>query len=137
MIPGRSKSNFTVETRQSLQGPASTIKESKDDLFPDLDVRMRTAKGQPNLSVDATDVRMSTLAPTVKAQPVFKPWERVALDNNEVRRKATVAQLCTLFQSTVSCSYLIVFRFLGLLFCKSQISRKSQRKETNICRGHW
>jgi hypothetical protein len=99
MLPGRSKSNFVADPRQT-QGPTSSAKEYKDDMHPDLDIRMRTAKGLPSLAdgtIGVTDVHMSTLTPTGKAQPVFKTWEREALNSNEVKRKATVAQLCMSF----------------------------------------
>ena len=55
------------------------------------DVRMATAKG---LTLDK-DIRMETAkAGTTLRQGAFKMWEKELLDSPEVRRKATVAQLC-------------------------------------------
>lgn len=56
------------------------------------DIRMATAKGHPLHD----DIRMETArgAITVK-QSRFQVWERELLDSSEVKRKATVAQLCT------------------------------------------
>ncbi|KAG8916876.1 hypothetical protein FRC00_014289, partial [Tulasnella sp. 408] len=52
------------------------------------DVRMDTAKGTMG------DVRMETARPTTsKRGPNLKLWERELVDSQEVRRKATVAQL--------------------------------------------
>lgn len=103
MNTARSKSNLPAESRHVRPNIAGV----KDDLYPGLDIRMHTAKGIPNLAdgtIGFQDIHMNTIAPTVKAQPVFKPWERQALDSNEVKRKATVAQLCT-------CSYSMIISF--------------------------
>ena len=56
------------------------------------DIRMATAKG---MTVDK-DIRMDTAKPgsTVRQGTAFKMWEKELLDSPEVRRKATVAQLC-------------------------------------------
>ena len=55
------------------------------------DIRMATAKG---MTVDK-DIRMETAkAGTTLKQGAFKMWEKELLDSPEVRRKATVAQLC-------------------------------------------
>ena len=55
------------------------------------DIRMATAKGHPLYD----DVRMETArgATTLK-QGGFQVWERELLESSEVKRKATVAQLC-------------------------------------------
>jgi cell cycle protein kinase DBF2 len=56
------------------------------------DIRMQTAKGW-----DPDDVRMETAKayPTSGSRgPALKLWERELLDSSEVKRKATVAQLC-------------------------------------------
>ena len=55
------------------------------------DIRMATAKG--HLLQD--DIRMETArgATTLK-QGGFQVWERELLESSEVKRKATVAQLC-------------------------------------------
>lgn len=56
------------------------------------DVHMQTAKGW-----DSDDVRMETArgyqSSTTRAPPL-KLWERELLESSEVKRKATVAQLC-------------------------------------------
>ena len=56
------------------------------------DVRMDTAKGY----TIANDISMDTARgnTTLKAGPL-KAWERELVDNPEIRRKSTVAQLCT------------------------------------------
>ena len=103
MFPGRSKSSVPPGSLHSACPPASPAKNTKDDMLSDLDIRMRTAKGFSELAdgtIGAADVHMNTLAPTVKAQPVFKPWEKEALENTEVKRKATVSQLCKLIVSS-------------------------------------
>lgn len=55
------------------------------------DIRMATAKGHPLHD----DIRMETArgATTIK-QGGFQVWERELLESSEVKRKATVAQLC-------------------------------------------
>lgn len=56
------------------------------------DIRMATAKGNHL----GDDIRMETArgGSTVKPQSGFQVWERELLDSGEVKRKATVAQLC-------------------------------------------
>ena len=56
------------------------------------DIRMATAKGN-HLN---DDIRMETArgGATVK-QGSFQVWERELLESSEVKRKSTVAQLCT------------------------------------------
>ena len=55
------------------------------------DIRMATAKG---MTMDK-DIRMDTAKTnTTIRQGAFKVWEKELLDSPEVRRKATVAQLC-------------------------------------------
>ena len=62
------------------------------------DIRMATAKG--HLLQD--DIRMETArgATTLK-QGGFQVWERELLESSEVKRKATVAQLC---KSNMNCT---------------------------------
>ena len=59
------------------------------------DIRMNTAKSPLDLN---DDIYMETarVATTVKQGVVFQPWEKDLLDSAEVKRKATVAQLCML-----------------------------------------
>jgi hypothetical protein len=56
------------------------------------DIRMNTAKSP----LDQNDIYMETarVATTVKQGVVFQPWEKELLESAEVKRKATVAQLC-------------------------------------------
>lgn len=55
------------------------------------DIHMATAKG---FTVDK-DIRMETAkAGTTVKGTAFKMWEKELLESPEVRRKATVAQLC-------------------------------------------
>jgi len=56
------------------------------------DVHMQTAKGW-----GSDDVRMETAKPyptSGSRAPPLKLWERELLESSEVKRKATVAQLC-------------------------------------------
>ena len=53
------------------------------------DVRMATAKG---MTID--DIHMDTAKAGTTLKAGFKMWEKELLDSPEVRRKATVAQLC-------------------------------------------
>lgn len=57
------------------------------------DIRMATAKN--GLTVQG-DIRMETarVGDTTIRHNQFKPWEKELLENPEVRRKGTVAQLC-------------------------------------------
>lgn len=55
------------------------------------DIHMATAKGLTNEDIRMETVRGDTA--TVK-QPGFQLWEKELLESPEVRRKATVAQLC-------------------------------------------
>lgn len=64
--------------------------------LPSYDVRMNTAKApfEPNKDIYMETARGATS--TVKAGPAFQVWEKDLLESGEVKRKATVAQLCTL-----------------------------------------
>jgi hypothetical protein len=57
------------------------------------DVRMLTAKGWGD---DVQDIRMETAKgyPETSRPTPLKLWEREQLETPEVKRKATVAQLC-------------------------------------------
>ena len=57
------------------------------------DIRMATAKNGMTLQ---NDVRMETsrVGDTTVRNNQFKPWEKELLENPEIRRKGTVAQLC-------------------------------------------
>lgn len=50
------------------------------------DVKMETARGAPDAALESTMKKFSAM----------KLWEREALESPEVKRKATVAQLCRL-----------------------------------------
>ena len=79
---------------------------SRKDPFPGLsDIHMNTAKGYTASSMDIhmatakgmtlADVSMQTAkVDTTLKKGRFKLWEQELLDSPEVRRKATVAQLC-------------------------------------------
>lgn len=67
----------------------------------DHDIRMDTAKFPPGMVPDvkmetARGLPAATLESTVKKFSALKLWEREALESPEVKRKATVAQLCRL-----------------------------------------
>lgn len=59
------------------------------------DIRMATAKGSIVPDISSGDIRMATAkpGPTIK-QGRLQLWEKELLDSAEVKRKATVAQLC-------------------------------------------
>ena len=57
------------------------------------DIRMATAKG--HLLHDDINMETARGATTIK-QGGFQVWERELLESSEVKRKATVAQLCEL-----------------------------------------
>lgn len=87
---------------------AARTKNKAQNAYSDLpDIHMNTAKG---LTMGVPDVRMATAKnmtvdkdiymETAKGgntlkQGGFKVWEKELLESSEVRRKATVAQLCT------------------------------------------
>lgn len=57
------------------------------------DIHMSTAKGDHGWKNE--DISMDTAkAATTKKPSGFQLWERELLDSSEVKRKATVAQLC-------------------------------------------
>jgi cell cycle protein kinase DBF2 len=65
---------------------------AKNVTYGSQDIHMATAKGLGY----GTDVRMNTArAGTTLRQNNFQLWERELLESVEVRRKSTVAQLCT------------------------------------------
>lgn len=81
--------------------------------YRDRDIHMDTAKGLPVSGFDihmntakgltfSNDINMQTAkgTSTIK-QPGLQLWERELLDTAEVKRKATVAQLCTCFVDSV------------------------------------
>lgn len=64
------------------------------------DIRMQTAKGW-----NSDDVRMETakVHPTSGSRaPPLKLWERELIESSEVKRKATIAQLCEWYTSHLS-----------------------------------
>lgn len=74
------------------------------------DIRMATAKGHPLHD----DIRMETArgATTLK-QGGLQVWERELLESSEVKRKATVAQLCKSKQR-----HMIELPYLGSRFLR-------------------
>lgn len=101
-----------LPTRESRSNHGSPKKQVSG--LPDYrDVHMDTAKGVP--SSNYSDIRMGTARPFGDAKPddvrmetarggaatlrqnKFQPWERQLMQSPEVRRKATVAQLCASF----------------------------------------
>src|ERR1700694_1955470 len=94
--------------RGTSSRPASPTKQYSKPLAepaPTRDVHMQTAKGWPGSPSKGVDeglgeIRMETARayPSAFAQakaPPLKLWERELLETPEVKRKATVAQLCT------------------------------------------
>ena len=84
-----------------MPGSKSTQSTSSTPYYRD--VQMDTAKGlhtysdiRMNTAKAPDDIYMETARPgtTVKQNVIFKPREKELLDSAEVKRKATVAQLC-------------------------------------------
>lgn len=90
--------------------PTSGLPEQKENNSSYYrDIHMDTAKGLPSSMHNYSDIRMGTAKPfTTKdditmdtarggattKQSGFQIWEKELLESSEVRRKATVAQLC-------------------------------------------
>lgn len=93
----------SASSRSSGLPPPPTPARGSPSLETD-DVHMQTYKGGP-LATYSRDVRLQTPAKgysddvrmmTSRAGPEggLKPWERELVESAEVKRKATVAQLC-------------------------------------------
>lgn len=101
------------------------------------DIRMATAKGNHF----ADDIRMETARgeSTVK-QTGFQAWERELLESTEVKRKATVAQLCEyLVLESISQSLTGPphnDRLLGLLFPNIRVHRQPEGSACKVRQGH-
>lgn len=93
--------------RQDISGLPET--RGDQDYYRYNDVHMETARGTigglPDVCMDtakgytANDISMDSTRlgnTTLKVGPL-KVWERELVDNPEVKRKSTVAQLCALF----------------------------------------
>jgi hypothetical protein len=89
------------------------------------DVRMATAKGYG-------DIHMETARgdPTVK-KTGFQVWEKELLESGEVKRKATVAQLCMWFMGA-SRSVLIPYRLPRLLLPDAGIHCRAQGSQDQV-----
>lgn len=108
--------------------PASPTKISNNQPFPSpRDIRMDTAKGFGTLSRDIRmdtargfpdyhDIRMETARgapdPPIPSRPPLALWERELLESPEVKRKATVAQLCMTIAQTIDQDADSFLRFL-------------------------
>ena len=105
--------------------------------LPSYDVRMNTAKApfEPNKDIYMETARGATS--TVKAGPAFQVWEKDLLESGEVKRKATVAQLCTL-----EFVFLLIFlfksrgRLFRLLFPTIGLYISTQRSTCKVRPGH-
>lgn len=65
------------------------------------DIHMETVKGGFEVNSDLlsrlredSDIHMQTVKTVLPTKAAIKPWERELLESPEVKRKATVAQLC-------------------------------------------
>lgn len=109
--PPQTPSRKAAPRADEAGGPLpSPSKISNNQPFPSpRDIRMDTAKGFGTFSrdirmdtargfADYSDIRMETARgapePPVAARPPLALWERELLESSEVKRKATVAQLC-------------------------------------------
>ena len=89
--------------------PDIHMNTAKGMTVPATDIHMATTKG-----VD-TDIRMETTkAGTTVKQNGFQLWERELIESPEVRRKATVAQLC----EWVRCTHCV--------FCRAVLATGTQ-----------
>ena len=103
---------FVMAPRQDISGLPET--SGDQDYYRYNDVHMDTARGTigglPDIRMDtakgytiANDISMDTTRgnnTTLKVGPL-KAWERELVDNPEVKRKATVAQLCAYLYKTI------------------------------------
>lgn len=96
-----------ITLQENMAAPTPRKQNPTQDVYDGLpDIHMNTAKG---LTVGVPDIRMATAkgmtfdkdiymdtakANTTVKQGAFKVWEKELLESPEVRRKATVAQLC-------------------------------------------
>jgi hypothetical protein len=96
------------------------------------DIHMGTARG---LTIN-NDITMETArGGTTLKQGGLQIWERELLDSAEVRRKATVAQLCE-YPSSICHLWLNVARLSRLLFSNAGIPRVSQGSACQIRQRH-
>jgi len=93
---GRSSSPIKKSTTQMAKKSISDIHMETAKGLPSLhsygDVHMATAKGLDTQTTDS-DVHMET-ARGPKQGAGFQLWEKELLESPEIKRKATVAQLC-------------------------------------------
>lgn len=86
---------YDMNSRQTKENQASGYHDihmntAKSSLYGSSDIHMATSRGTLY-----PDIRMDTAKPdTTIKKTGLKPWERALVDSPEVRRKATVAQLC-------------------------------------------
>jgi cell cycle protein kinase DBF2 len=98
---------FAMAPRKDISGLPET--RGDQDYYRYNDVHMDTARGTigglPDIRMDTAkgytitnDIAMDTARgnTTLKVGPL-KVWERELVDNPEIRRKSTVAQLCACF----------------------------------------
>jgi cell cycle protein kinase DBF2 len=89
--------------------PTSGLPEQENNSSYYRDIHMDTAKGLPSSMHNYSDIRMGTAKPFTTKDDItmntarggatakqigFQTWEKELLESSEVRRKATVAQLC-------------------------------------------
>jgi hypothetical protein len=84
-----------MATKQDISGLPY---QGDHDYYRYRDVHMDTTKGLttglPDVHMDTAKMDTSRNTATVKQSP-FKGWEKELLDSAEVKRKSTVAQLCS------------------------------------------
>jgi len=88
--PTKANSHAMFSPTPSSKDPLNRVGNRNTPQSNSSDVRMDTAKG-----MTMGDVRMETArATTYKKGAALQLWEKELLDSSEVKRKATVAQLC-------------------------------------------
>jgi hypothetical protein len=116
-LPSPSKANSHAAFIPKA-GSKDAINRAANRNMPQLntnDVRMDTAKG-----ATTGDVRMETArgATTYKRGAALQLWEKELIESPEVKRKATVAQLCwytLLFSPTLTTNFIHKLVFLDFL----------------------
>jgi hypothetical protein len=108
------------------------------------DIHMDTQASKSSAIVGLPDVRMPPLSnDTITGSPLARPgttlknsrfqlWERELLESSEVRRKSTVAQLCSCYRAKIQYMLTPPLRFPRLLLPTFRVYQRSQRTSGKI-----
>jgi hypothetical protein len=113
-------------------------------LISGTDIHMDTRASKSSAVVGLPDVYMASLSnDTMTGSPLARPgttlkngrfqlWERELLESSEVRRKSTVAQLCTCYSAKIQSTLTPSLRFPRLLLPTFRPYQRSQRTSSKI-----